>query len=209
MALALFDFDLTITSRDSFADFIKYMMGPARFYLGVVCLIPVVILFLMGFIRASRTKELMSMFFFHGKPAAWFAEVASRYSRERLPEIVRKTALERLAWHKERGDTIVVVTGSMDVWLRGWCASQGVDLIATRLEVKDGRITGRFVGRNCSGREKVRRIKEHYDLAGYDYIYAYGDNGADRAMLAIADEAYYRWRRMERPRTAARQGQAS
>jgi phosphatidylglycerophosphatase C len=64
------------------------------------------------------------------------------------------------------------------------------------LEVKGGRITGRFLTKNCSGREKVRRIKEQYDLALFDRIYAYGDNPADRPMLGLAHERYYRWQRI-------------
>ncbi len=169
------------------------------FYLGVVCLVPVVMLFLLGFIGASRTKELMSIFFFGGSDAADFEEKASRYSVEELPKIVRKIALDRIAWHQERGDTVVVVTGSLDIWLRDWCAAHSLDLIATKLEKGGGWVTGRFATKNCSGREKVRRIRERYDLDRYDYIYAYGDNGADRAMLSIADECYYRWRRVEPP----------
>jgi len=195
-ALALFDFDGTISFRDSFAGFIKFTVGRTRFYLGVARLTPVVIGFLLGFIRASRAKELMSVYFFGGREAAEFEALASRYSREELPKIVRKEALKRIAWHKGKGDAVVVVSASMDIWLKDWCKAQGVDLIATGLEVRDGRVSGRFIPRNCSGREKVRRIREQYDLESFDYIYAYGDNPGDRAMLAVANEAYYRWRRI-------------
>jgi phosphatidylglycerophosphatase C len=71
-----------------------------------------------------------------------------------------------------------------------------VDLIATKLEMKDGRITGRFLTRNCSGKEKVRRIEERYDVKSFNYIYAYGDSSGDRAMLDLANERYYKWKRV-------------
>ena len=196
MALALFDFDGTITFKDSFAGFIKYAVGRARFYLGVACLTPVFAGFLLGFIRAWRAKELMSIFFFGGQDAHKFEELASKYSREKLPEIVREVARERMEWHKQRGDTVVVVSASIDLWLKDWCKAQHVDLIATMLEVKDGRFSGKFLTKNCSGREKVRRIEERFDLSDFDYIYAYGDNPGDRPMLAIANERYYRWTRI-------------
>jgi phosphatidylglycerophosphatase C len=196
MALALFDFDGTITVRDSFADFIKYAVGPLRFWLGVVCLMPVVAAFLFGFVKAWRAKELMATFFFAGWDAAEFKRLGDEYSRERLPRILRPIALEHLARHKKAGDTIVVVSASIDFWLQHWCEGQGLALIATRLEVREGRITGKFWTRNCSGYEKVRRIKEVYDLSKFDRIYAYGDNPADRPMLSLAHEQYYRWRRV-------------
>jgi phosphatidylglycerophosphatase C len=196
MALALFDFDGTVTFQDSFASFIKYAVGQRRFYLGLVCLTPVFAGFLLGLIRAWRAKELMSIFFFGGQDARKLEELGSKYSREELPKIVRTIARERIEWHKGRGDTVVVVSASIDLWLKDWCEAQQVDLIATMLEVKDGRISGRFLTKNCNGREKVRRIEERFNLSDFDYIYAYGDRPGDRPMLAMANERYYRWRRI-------------
>lgn len=196
MALALFDFDGTISFRDSFGDFIKYAVGPVRFWLGVVCLIPVIAAFLFGFVKAWRAKELMAIYFFRGWNAVEFGQLAHEYSCQRLSQIVRPIALEHISEHKKRGDTVVVVTASIDLWLSGWCEAQAVDLIATKLEIREGRITGRFLTKNCSGTEKVRRIREQYELSEFDYIYAYGDNPADRPMLELAHERYYRWRRI-------------
>jgi phosphatidylglycerophosphatase C len=196
MALALFDFDGTVTFKDSFASFIKYAVGQTRFYLGVACLIPVFIGFLLGLIPAWRAKEFTSIFFFGGSDALKFENLASKYSREELPKIVRKIARERIEWHKQRGDTVVIVSASIDLWLKDWCKAQQVDLIATTLEVKDGRISGRFLTKNCNGREKVRRIEERFNLSDFDYTYAYGDRPGDRPMLAMANERYYRWKRI-------------
>ena len=196
MALALFDFDGTITFRDSFAGFIKYAVGRTRFYLGVACLMPVIVGFLLGLIRAWRAKELMSIFFFRGRDVREFEDLAMRYSREELPKIVREVALKQIEWHRQRGDTIVVVSASIDSWLQGWCKAQRVDIIATKLEVKEGRISGRFLTKNCNGPEKVRRIEERYRLSDFDYVFAYGDNPGDKPMLAIANERYYRWKRI-------------
>lgn len=196
MALALFDFDGTITYKDSFAGFIKYAVGQTRFYLGIACLTPVFLGFLLSLIRPWRAKELMSIFFFGGRDVHKFEELASQYSREELPKIVREIARKRMEWHKQQGDTVVIVSASIDLWLKDWCEAQHVDLIATKLEEKDGRITGRFLTKNCNGREKVKQIEERFDLKGFDYIYAYGDRPGDRPMLAVANERYYRWKRI-------------
>jgi phosphoserine phosphatase len=48
----------------------------------------------------------------------------------------------------------------------------------------------------CSGGEKVRRIRERYDLTQYPIIYAYGDTDEDREMLELAHEKYYRWEKI-------------
>jgi phosphatidylglycerophosphatase C len=197
MALALFDFDGTITFKDSFGDFIAYAVGRRRFIAGIVLLSPMVFAHALGFIPNWRAKELFSTYFFRGWDAPSFIDLASKYSRERLPRIIRDIALDKIKWHKLKGDTVVVVSASIDLWLADWCGAHDLDLIATKLEMKDGLVTGRFLTRNCSGKEKVRRIEEQYTLKSFDHIYAYGDTPGDRAMLDLADEKYYRWERLK------------
>jgi HAD superfamily hydrolase (TIGR01490 family) len=196
MALALFDFDGTITFKDSFADFIRYAVGRKKFVIGAIRLTPMLFAYALGFLRNWKAKELVSDYFFGGWDSRLLEEIAAKYSRERLPGIIRENALEKIRWHKSRGDTVVVVSASINLWLAGWCADYDLDLIATKLEVKDGRVTGRFLTKNCSGKEKKRRIEEQYDLKSFDHIYAYGDTPGDKAMLELADEKYYRWKRI-------------
>ena len=196
MALALFDFDGTITFKDSFADFIRYAVGRKKFIIGVIRLTPMLFAYALGLVRNWRAKELVSAYFFGGWDSRLLEEIAAKYSKERLPGIVREAAMEKIKWHQLKGDTVVVVSASIDLWLAGWCAEYDVDLVATKLEVKDGRVTGRFLTKNCSGKEKVRRIEERYNLKSFDYIYAYGDTPGDKAMLELADEKHYRWKRI-------------
>jgi phosphoserine phosphatase len=56
----------------------------------------------------------------------------------------------------------------------------------------NGRFAGRYDGSNCHGIEKVRRIRECFDLNEFDRVYAYGDTPGDRPMLTLADEAFYK-----------------
>jgi len=156
---------------------------------------PVFAGFLLGLMPAWRAKELMLIFFSVAETLAHRGtgiEILPGGVTEDREEIAR----ERMEWHKRRGDTVVVVSASIDLWLKDWCEAQHVELIATKLEEKDGRISGRLLTKNCNGREKVRRIEERFDLSDFDHIYAYGDRPGDRPMLAIANERYYRWRRI-------------
>ena len=67
-------------------------------------------------------------------------------------------------------------------------------VICTTIEEQRGTLTGRYVEGDCCGAEKVRRIRAHYDLSSYPIVYAYGDSGEDREMMALADKKYYRWK---------------
>jgi phosphoserine phosphatase len=68
----------------------------------------------------------------------------------------------------------------------------GLKLISTELETKNGKMTGRIDGRNCSGKEKPRRIKAQYDLSSFDELYVYGDSRDDQPMMALATHAFYK-----------------
>ena len=110
-----------------------------------------------------------------------------------LPSTLRPRALERLEWHRSQGDRIVVVSASLDVYIAPWCAERGLEFICTTLEERDGRLTGRYVDGDCCGPEKARRIRARCDLGRYSVIYAYGDSGEDREMMALAHKKFYRW----------------
>ena len=66
--------------------------------------------------------------------------------------------------------------------------------ICTTLEERRGRLTGRYVHGDCCGAEKALRILQRYELDRYSHVYAYGDSGEDREMLALAHRKYYRWK---------------
>lgn len=74
--------------------------------------------------------------------------------------------------------------------------SHPIEVIGTKIEVTDGRLTGRFLTPNCYGAEKVRRLQEACprlatERGNYNVV-AYGDSRGDREMLEFADEAYYK-----------------
>jgi HAD superfamily phosphoserine phosphatase-like hydrolase len=106
---------------------------------------------------------------------------------------VRAQALERIAWHKARGDRVVIVSAGLDVYFEPWGRAHGVDVICATLEVHGGRCTGRYVRGDCCGAEKARRVRERYPLGEYDTVHAYGDTEEDLEMLAMAHRQYFKW----------------
>jgi phosphatidylglycerophosphatase C len=197
MNLALFDFDGTITRTDTWTEFLRFSASRRRLIVASVVLSPLIVAYRLGFISARKARPIVARVAFRGRDAAQLREVARVYVRERLPPMIRQRALERIDWHKRQGDDVVVVSGSLDVYLSHWCSSIGVDLICTELEEKNGKLTGRYVSGDCSGDAKVRRIRERLDLDRYSVIYAYGDTDEDREMLHLAAERYYRWKKIE------------
>jgi phosphatidylglycerophosphatase C len=194
--MALFDFDGTITSKDSLFDFVAYAFGRRRFLVGCVLMSPIFLAYALRIISGQATKEWLLRYYLKDLEFEAFKITARRYAQARLPSIIRKNALKRIYWHKTRGHKVVVVSASIDCWVKDWCLQNGLDLIATRLEVKNHRLTGNIYSLNCTGAEKVRRIEERFNLEEFDYIYAYGDSRGDKEMLGLADEKFYKWKRI-------------
>ena len=192
MTLALFDFDGTITTDDSLLNFIRFVVGDRRFLLGLVVLSPMLVLYKLKLIPNYKAKQYMLSWFFKGMSKDAFLKVANEYSLVHIDKILRPKAIEKINWHKNQGHKVVVVSASIECWLRPWCEKNGLELIATKLEIKDDIVTGKLLSKNCYGVEKANRIKEIYNLKDFEYIYSYGDSSGDKQMLELAHEKFYK-----------------
>jgi HAD superfamily hydrolase (TIGR01490 family) len=190
--LALFDFDGTISTKDSLVEFIHYAVGKPRYFLGLIYLSPMLVAYKLNIIKNHKAKEIFLSHFFKNWDRNRFQDVATRYSLEKLDDIVREKAMERIKWHKYKGDKIVVVSASIECWLKDWCKREELSLISTKLEYKDNKITGKFSTPNCYGKEKVKRIHDMYYLGDYETVYAYGDSSGDKELLELANEPSFR-----------------
>jgi phosphatidylglycerophosphatase C len=190
--LALFDFDGTITTREMFADFMHYSVSRKRRAIGNILFLPLVIGYKLGVVSGNAIRSSVVHFGFRGAEEAKVSQFAQKFRDEVLPGVLRPQAMERIQWHKAQGDVVVVVSGGLDIYLAHWCRTQGLDLICSRLESKQGMLTGRYREAQCVGAEKRRRIAEKYTLSDFNHVYAYGDTKEDMAMLGMAHTKFFR-----------------
>ncbi|WP_258240200.1 HAD family hydrolase [Pseudidiomarina homiensis] len=200
MNLALFDFDGTITHSDTFTAFIKGAVSARRQRWGRLVLAPSVMGYRMGLVEATTIRQRLIKFAFKDVTSASLEVLGRDHAENYLPTVLRAEAAERIQWHKQRGDRIVVVSASLEVYLKPWCEAMGVELIAVQLETVDGRLTGNYVDGDCTGLAKAERVKSYLDLSDYGKVFAYGDTAEDHALLALADRKFYRGRELTKLR---------
>jgi len=193
MKLALFDFDGTITRGDSFIPFLRFVTGRIRTGLALTALAPSIAAYRAGLVRASWMRQAVALSVLSGRSQQRVQELGARYCRERFDRELRPEAQARLAWHTGRGDRIVIVSASLDFYLRPWCQQRGFELICSRMQARGGRLTGLYEGRDCTGAEKARRVRAEIALEEFSQVYAYGDTPEDEELLALADEARMGW----------------
>ena len=192
MKLIFFDFDGTITTDDSLIKFVRFVVGDAKFIWGMTLLFPMLTVYKLKLLPNYKAKQYMLSYFFKVMSEEKFMQVANEYSLEHINTILRPKAMNKIAWHKEQGHKVVVVSASIECWLKPWCDKNGLGLISTKIEIKDGLVTGKFLSKNCYGIEKANRVQEAYDLSEYGHIYAYGDSRGDKELLELADESFYK-----------------
>lgn len=190
--IAFFDFDGTITNKDSLAEIIRFIHGDLRFFAGVSLTAPLILGFTLGLYDRQRSKEALLKHFFGGMDEQQLKEYCTSFAQKIIPSIIRPGAIEKLQWHKEQEHEIVLVSASAENWLQDWCHSQQMHCLATKLEISNGVITGKIIGKNCHGEEKVNRIRQRFDLALYETVFAYGDSEGDKPMLMLAQHPHYK-----------------
>jgi HAD superfamily hydrolase (TIGR01490 family) len=191
-AIAFFDFDGTITTKDTLLEFIRFAKGWGRFLWGFLVNSPWLVAMKLGLVGNQEAKERVLRYFFRGMPARDFDRLCQQFAQSVLPSLVRPAALDEISRLRENGSLIVVVSASPENWIRTWAQSQGLELIASQLEINNGKLTGRIAGLNCHGPEKVRRILEKHVITDYEEVYAYGDSNGDLPMLELATSRFYR-----------------
>ena len=182
-----FDFDGTLTTRDTLLEFICFACGAPRFLLGFLLHAPLLVLMKLRLYPNGKAKQRVFTWFFKGMTVEAFDALCQDFANTHR-HLLRPDVVRVLEQALAEGSEVLIVSASIDNWVQPFFPS--VTVLGTQIEVADGRLTGRFLTPNCYGQEKVRRILAlHPDRADY-HLTAYGDSRGDREMLAFADEGH-------------------
>lgn len=191
--LILFDFDGTITSRDSLIPFLWHISNPFSFTKKLTKSLPYIIGYLLKIISNERAKDRLLKHFLIGRDLEELRALCKSYVENALPNLIRPTALTAIQNHKSTNDLCVLISASPDLYLNVWGKIQQFDyILTTEIATDNSMVTGGISGKNCYGSEKLKRIKETFpDLSQY-FIVVYGDSKGDFDLFEIADEVHYK-----------------
>jgi phosphatidylglycerophosphatase C len=194
--VAAFDLDGTLSHGGSVFKWLRYLKGSRTTYLAALALAGPLF---VGAVRSSRWADSAKERLFQKLLAGLDVEEVRNQSRlfalQHFEDHGRTSIIQRLEWHLRQGHGVVIVSASpqlyVDIVAEELNAAGG---LGTRLSV-DARnvLTGSYLGKNCRGKEKMRRLEEwmvgHYP-DGQPIIYAYGNSRGDRRMLRGATFPY-------------------
>ena len=170
-----FDFDGTITSRDTLIEFIRFVFGTRRMILGFLLHLPWLLLMRLGLYDNGKAKQRVFKHFFGGMELTAFNSHCELFAQSHA-YLIRPDMERLLANLQEECQEVVVVSASITNWVAPFFEGKGVRVIGTEVEVADNCLTGFFSTANCYGKEKVARLLETYpDRSSYRLV-AYGDS---------------------------------
>ena len=188
-----FDFDGTLTTKDTLLAFIRYAKGSSSFWLGFLRYAPQLVLMKLGLYPNYKVKQKVFTYFFKGMAIEAFDDLCQRFARDNQ-HLLRPMGTEAIRQALADGAEVLIVSASIDNWVRPFFDHHEpvLTILGTQIEVKDGLLTGRFLTKNCYGQEKVNRLLEKYPNREDYHLTAYGDSRGDKELLAFADEAHYK-----------------
>ena len=187
--IVAFDFDGTLTNKDSLLAFIRYVHGSWRLWWGFLLHTPILVLMVLKLYHHSKAKERVFSYFFKGMTLSEFNMWCQRFASD-CRAILRPQGITAVEQAQRDGAEVVIISASIDNWVQPFFPQ--VRVLGTQVEVSDGLLTGCFLTKNCFGQEKVNRLLAVYPQRHDYHLTAYGDSEGDKALLAFADESHYK-----------------
>ena len=193
LTVAAFDVDGTLTTRDCVRPFLERAAGRRRMVTSMLRR-PVATIAAGFRLDRDRFKEIIVGGSLRGKLTADVEAIGEQFAQYVLVNWLRPDTLRRLRWHQQAGHRTVIVSASLDAYLRPLALRLGIDDVLCTDSVRSGdRYGDRLDGPNCRAEEKRRRLDRWLEERGWVHaeVWAYGDSAGDRELLARADHAVW------------------
>lgn len=185
--VAAFDFDGTLIDHDTLLPLLYHLKGGRKVSLALFRLIPLIFLYLIGQSGRQELKEALLAYMMGGDSFEQVRQQSETFVDEKVLIDLVPSMVERLKWHQAEGHLCLLISANIDVLADPVGRALHFDhVISSKLEVVGGRITGRLIGKNCRGQEKVERLTKLLGPLDKITLYAYGDSAGDKELLAAA-----------------------
>lgn len=191
MSLAIFDLDNTLIADDSdylwgqflvdhgIVDRARYEEANARFYEDY----------------KQGQLDIVEFLNFSLKPLAdnkpeKLYQWREQFIRETITPLLLQPAQKLVNKHKERGDTLLVITATNRFVTEPIVNLYGIDhLLATTPEFADGRFTGKFIGTPCFREGKIEYLQQWLAQSGETMkdSWFYSDSHNDLPLLNLVE----------------------
>ena len=187
--LALFDLDGTITRRDTLWPYVHGFLHrhPWRAP-GALRVLPELLRFAVGRANHGSVKSSFIQSTLRGCTRAELSGWTGRFVPRLIAQGLRRDALACLDAHRARGDYLVLMSASVDLYVPAiGSALAFAEVLCTQVRWNGERLDGALAGPNLRGAAKARALRELRERHPGLRITAYGNSAADLGHLCLAD----------------------
>ena len=193
MCLVFFDFDRTLTARDTIFPLGLRLarMGPEN---GRKTARLAWALFLLKsrILSNHQFKERFCRVLLKGHLEQDVRALSRSFADDHVAPQLNRKMVETLFEHRGRGDEVYIVSSNFRFLLEAMSGHLDINgVIATEAETANGRFTGRLAGFACSGPEKLSRVLARFDTERVKNAVAYGDSADDGSLLQFVKTAVW------------------
>ena len=202
MKVYAFDFDGTLTKKDTFIEFIEYSKGYEKTFFGLLLFSPILILMKLHLYPNWKAKQRIFSWFFKGMNIDEFNKLCQNFAVAKQ-NIMRQGGLDTIRKALIQEDSVIIITASIENWVKPFFKEfeNKIQIEGTQIDVRLGIVTGNFLTKNCYGKEKIKRLKRTFPYRNAYKLIAFGDSKGDSYLLKEADESYYKPFRTKRSRS--------
>ena len=189
-----FDFDGTLTTKDTLLEFIRFAKGSGQMFRGFLLFSPLLLLMKLHLYPNWKAKQQVFSYFFKGMNIDDFNALCTHFA-EQNKHLLRPAGIEKVRQAiEEEQATVLIISASIDNWVRSFFdeIDKKIQVLGTQIEIKGGCLTGRFTTKNCYGQEKVNRLTALYPHREAYELIAFGDSRGDKELLEFADKGFYK-----------------
>ncbi|BCQ34070.1 MULTISPECIES: HAD family hydrolase [Erwinia] len=194
MDLALFDLDETLICEDSTGLWLRWLVSQG---FAPAALIDEERALMEQYYQGSLSMEAYmhtTLSPLAGMSAATVSGWIRRFIQRDILPRVYPAARERMRWHQQRGDTVIVISASGEHLVAPIAEQLGASgALAIGVEIIDDRYSGQTYGTMTYKEGKVSRLNDWLQQAQtptYSRTWAYSDSINDLPMLEHADHAW-------------------
>ncbi|MDQ6692802.1 MAG: HAD-IB family hydrolase [Chloroflexota bacterium] len=185
---AVFDVDRTlvpVTTTERI--FIRYLVRHRVLRISAVVRTA---LFILGNIGKTSPFEAIrrQRAYLAGQPYEQTKKLAQRCFETDIKPRISAAGIEAIKSHKKQGHVVILLSGSLDFLLEPMSRYLGADhLLAAKMEVVQGKLTGRIVGDYPYGSFKAAIMRHFSEEHGLDFTnsFAYADHHTDHEVLSL------------------------
>lgn len=185
MTTVIFDLDGTLSKKDTYLPFLGLCLREFGLRkLSAIVLPLYVLLYKFSIISNHQLKEIFLSKILSGISLEQLEPITEKFVLDLINSGLNRPILKILNLHLKQGHRVILVTASFDFYVTRLAKKIGINqVVCTRAEVNDGILTGRILGKNCHGKEKVRCLENLLSPSDWQSSVLYTDHYSDYPLL--------------------------